>query len=799
MFNPQGFPDVEKAAKIIRIAKDGRLLSILKENLAKGNPDLVPPVSEIRKQFKEDVRRRFPKEAEDAIGRLNNMSDEDVVNLYIETIKPEIPSEKVADALINESKDNLNDFAKKYGDVESPMYPQTFLKAHARNMAGVKQIGIYAVQASMAAKYQRATVAIKKKYRFKLNGTETHYLFQSNNGKTLKNDGQMVGASADNGKKPNLTDMGSTKNTATIIGLGLNMGLSHLDIALLINQPYMEDAKYRSDKFKWHGVDLLHIKPAEITTRKLLLNIIDPSKLTLEEQNYIRSICYKLLKLNEAVEFITKVSRADSPNGAMGNSYAKARVQRYKVDLLQGKMSQETVFPIEKIKETLSNDAVTVGAGETTVREQLNAQKMGLLHGFYALGINSFDSLMRDYFFGARKGFDEMIVKPLLYNQPDTKSDDDLYKLVDNIYISYIIYTLSGSPLFGNETNSDGSVKTMKQKREEYLNDFPGEFRRILSENEKVKSLLEGILEVVPDGNRSKIALKDVGSLSKEMRAEVEMRFNSLLYDDDPVVQKLAKDLFVYSYFRNGLQFTHDSFAHLFTTTFLLNFPVYNQTLQSLDRDLSETDDKDLIDNYLAQFLVTYPEAAYNVDDILNNDKVEEGNVTVNGDVLTIDLNNQFLAAKMRNDALSTQEKMPYPFIEYNNDLYILDRDKYASVPGKPEYHKIIKYATSSKRPLFSSQMSNAELAEQFPVEESAPMFDYPDIGDSYYPGAPMEYQTSNAYPYDNNDTGAPMDNSSDIPVGEDWGNANIDGVSSADVYRRQGEETLETQFCKVP
>lgn len=792
LFNPQGFPDVERAAKIIRIAKDGKLRGILRNNLIKSNPELVPPVKEIRRRFTEDVRQRFPQEAEAAIERLNKMRDEDVIDLFIETTKPNISPDQVADALLNESTDNLKEFVKKYGAVESPVYPQTFINSHARNMAGVKQIGIYAVQASMAAKYQRATVTIKDMYRFKLNGNETHYIFQSNNGRTLKNDGQMVGASADNGKNPNLTDMGSTKDTATTIGLGLNMGLSHLDIALLINQPYMDLEG---------NVDLLHVKPVEITTKKLLLNIISPDSLTNDEKNYIKSMCYKLYKLNEAMEYVTKVSRADSPNGAMGNSYAKARVQRYKVDLLQGKMGQETSFPLEKIQETLRNDAVTVSAGENTVRDQLKAQKMGLLHGMYALGINSFDTLMKDYFFGARKSFDDMVVKPLLYNQPDTKSDDSLYELVDNIYTSYIIYTLSGSTLFGNETNSDGSIKTMKQKREEYLNDFPGEFRRILSENKKVRDLLESILEVVPDGNRSKIALKDVGSLSKEMRAEVEMRFNSLLYDDDPDIQKLAKNLFIYSYFRNGLQFTHDSFAHLFTTTFLLSFPVYNQSLESLDRDLSETDDKESVDNFIAQFLVTNPDAAFDVTKILSNDKVNKEDVTVTDDVLIIDLNNQYLAGKMRNDVLSPNPKkdgvMPYPYIRYDGDVYILDQEKYKDVKGKPVYHKLKKYATYPKNPIFSSQMSVAELAEEFPIEEGAPMYDYPDIGDSYYPGAPMEYQTSSSYPYDNNNTGAPMEDNAAAPIDDDWGSANIDGVSSADVYRRGGENTMEQPFCK--
>ena len=41
------------------------------------------------------------------------------------------------------------------------------------------------------------------------------------------------------------------------------------------------------------------------------------------------------------------------------------------------------------------------------------------------------------------------------------------------------------------------------------------------------------------------------------------------------------------------------------------------------------------------------------------------------------------------------------------------------------------------------------------------------------------------------------MDDSADIPAGDFWGNADIDGVDAANVYRRGGEQVLETQFCK--
>jgi hypothetical protein len=162
----------------------------------------------------------------------------------------------------------------------------------------------------------------------------------------------------------------------------------------------------------------------------------------------------------------------------MQNSYAKARVQRYNVDLFQAKMGQKD-FPFIRIKEALSNTSVDTSASEEVVREQLKGQSMAFLHGMYSLGINSFNDLVNPYFFGAHKWFDDEIVKPILYNLNEKLSDDKKAAIVDNIYKSYITYMLSGSSLFGNEEGS-----TMKSKRDYYLTTFPKDYLSIIQENE---------------------------------------------------------------------------------------------------------------------------------------------------------------------------------------------------------------------------------------------------------------------------------------------------------------------------
>ena len=50
----------------------------------------------------------------------------------------------------------------------------------------------------------------------------------------------------------------------------------------------------------------------------------------------------------------------------MQNSYAKSRIQRYKVDLFNAKMGQRD-FPFVRIKDAISNDAIDITASEEVI------------------------------------------------------------------------------------------------------------------------------------------------------------------------------------------------------------------------------------------------------------------------------------------------------------------------------------------------------------------------------------------------------------------------------------------------
>ena len=799
LLNPQGFKDVKHAAKITRILTDPVLRNQLVQNTEGATPGVIPSPDRIINEFLTLLQEKYPDKYEEYKTAVMKLSAPEIQQLYIEAVSAGNKGDAIK-LLMEASTKDLETFIAEYSEPESPIYPQTFAHSHAKNMAGAIQIGIYAIQASMCAKYQRANVRLKEEQQFTINNRTISRVDISDNGKRLKNCGQMVGASADNGKDPNLSDMGSTSNTAPIIGYMLRSGLSPLEAALIINQKHMENTKYSSKNKYWEdilGKNPLATPVENVTTEMLIKGLFSPFELTSDEDKAIAGLCYRILTQHEAQEYLTQISRADSPNGSIGNSYAKARIQKYKVDLFQAKMKQDS-FPFIPIKEAISNDAIDTAASEEVIREQLKAQPMAFLHGMYALGINSFNDLVAPYFFGANKWFDDKVVKPILYNLNERmviNNEDKVEEIVNNIYKSYITYLLSGSPLFGNENGS-----TMKEKRDYYLETFPSDYQQIIQDNPDISDLLSSILQVKNFGSRKRVVLQDVGSLSKGQKQDVQRRLDSLLYMDNPAGKKLAADLFIYSYFDNGLQFTHDSFSHLFTTTFVTSFPAYTDTLDLLNENPEKwaQDNPHVFDNFIQQFILTYPDAIYRVDGIINADN----NVFDGGNVIQINLNDKKLAEYMVNDVMSPNpdtEINVYPYIQYNEDVYVLDTEMFDQYPGIPTYRRLTKYQTFPKLPLFSIQMSVGELAKQFPQDteaqqkEEQPSIDLDDDPISHNEGSGNPNLDSDIYgsAFDSNDT-IP----DDFMLNED---ATPDAPQSkSDTYQSEGEGELRDPFCGV-
>ena len=672
------------------------------------------------------------------------------------------------------------DFIKEYSPAESPVYPQTFAHSHARNMAGSNQIGIYAIQGSMAAKYQMADISLKPNQQFLVNGRTIRNVDVSENGKRLKRVGEMIGASADNGKDPILSDAGSTNKTAPIIGYMLRLGLTHEEAVLIINQPVMEEYNFDANimESKYRGIKRLPTR--NVDTKTLMKAIISPSEISSEEQAAIDALCYRVLKQAKAMEGLTMISRADSPNGAMQNTFAKARVQQYMVELFNAQMKQDD-FPFYPVKEVINNTTVDVSKGEDVVREELSKQPMAFLHAMYGLGVNSLNDLASPYFFMLSKKFDSDIVKPILYNQ-SSNSKEHLENLVNSIYLDYITYALSTSPLFGEEQNADGTQVSMKSKRDYYLNSFADDFAKTLQENSAIREQLGSILQ--RDGNR--VVLKDVGSLAKGQKDAISRRFDALMALGEEG-QKLAKDLLLYAYYDSGLNFSHSSYSTRLSTYFLSQFPAFREILQQLDTPLTEEQQK----NFIHQFLITHKNAAYSVDNIINRE------TNVDEDTISVDMNDFKMNRRLVNTILSPDPRMtgvqPYPYISFDNYVYELDADAYDMNPSVAVYHKLEDYPTGDYRPIYNANKSLSQLAEEYNQTEPQQRPEEPSIDVDSNPDTAHNTGDENPDIDNDEDDFSEFSNLGSINDVESPG-----PVSKSQVYTNEGSSQYQTRPCKL-
>ena len=782
LLNPQGFDNFKGAAKLNRIINDPSLREQLMKNHAAGVSDAVPSAEQIRSMFLDNYKDMDADALNDLKKSLMSMTDEQVIQAYIEaTVAGKEGDGSVIDFLLDSSLEDREEFIKKYSAPESPIYPQTFAHSHARNMAGTNQLGIYALQGSMAAKYQRAHITLRESQQFKVNGRTIKDVDVSENGKRLKRVGEMIGASADNGKDPNLSDAGSTEKTAPIIGYMLRLGLTHEEAVLIINQPTMKAYNYKIKKMEKQYPKVKSLPVGDVSTKTLIKAILSPMSITPMQQQAIDAMCYRILKQAKVMEGLTMISRADSTKGAMQNTFAKARVQQYMVEKFNAQMGQND-FPFNNIKEAINNTAIDVSKGENDVREKLKAQPMAFLHAMYALGINSLGDLASPYFFMLSEHFDDAIVKPILYNQ-NSDYKETLEDIVNKIYLQYITYVLSSSPLFGDETNADGTVTTMKEKRDYYLNSFADDFAKTLQEHKEIHNLLGSILQ--RDGNR--VVLRDVGSLAKGQKDVISRRFDALFTLGEEsselkeAAQKLAKDLLLYSYYDSGLNFTHDSFSSRLSTYFLSQFPAFRDILLQLDNPLTEGQEQ----RFIYQFLLNNKEAAYNVNDNVKRDE------DIIGEDIVIDMNNWKKNKDFTNVILSPNPRMggirPYPYITFDNEVYYLDEEAYDLNPASAVYHKLEDYTMHDTRAIYNMNKSTSQLADEYNGVQSQQAPQEQSIDEDTHPG--IAHNTSDDNPVIDN---SGNDYSSDAPDYDDF--SGIDDVEAPSPYNDQ--DTLQDPMC---
>lgn len=561
--------------------------------------------------------------------RADILKDNALVNTYME-INSITKLSEVGPRLLKESLESLNNFMSKYKEERNPLSVDTFIYNHHQNTTGGKLIGIYANNNTAHAKFQSTRLGIAEANQFKIDGT----IFSSLSSKTidinginesiLSNCAQLSAASVDNVKDPVLASLLQNENTASIGGTMLAMGMSLQQMGLLFTQPivrYYIESGLNNIKFLENEINKLckdyHIVLEDLknntTSEELINNILYYNRLNWSEitpeniQDYsvedkkasdiLKDVViatykwYNIALIARDYSDLIRVSRADSPNGAMKRNIAQTTNQLHNVDRFLVNSFKED-FTLTNTEDCVRNNVVKLTDTEEEMRTKLNKRPMSMLQAFHSLGIDLGSSLESKVFMQLSDNVKTMV--RILYNNSAYNTISD--RLLDNFYSDLTKFALSRTKMFGND-----GTRTFDEKRDYYLYKFPKKFLefKLNPKNKEITNL--GIIKKL-SVKRGKIIMDNSGKITGALREMFMRDFEKLLYMDNPDARQFATDLLAYSFYLDGLNFGPNSYGNFFSTVFLNSYPELVNALSAMETDINSN----MYADYLNQFYANY-------------------------------------------------------------------------------------------------------------------------------------------------------------------------------------------------
>ena len=563
----------------------------------------------------------------------------------------------IASYLFDLDLDTLDKLAEKTKVKMDPLSPRTQVMLHQQNMTGAKLIGIYANHNANHALMQH-TASNKDKDKdkglalsiengsFVLNGkrlTSLHDIMNGDKEFISKNNAGFLAASVDNVKDPVLAALNQNTFTADATMLLSRLGYNPIEIGLLMMQPIVQEITqtYFRESREGKGQDTIINEVLDKYEKKAALN----NDLTYEDYKnnsfYIEDLADNIMLAKEAVidrtqtsdfrkiEFyprqvavgylfkrimnsadalkqVVQATRADTQNGAAGPTIADTELKMQKVKDLLKKIKDNDKFPLENANVIL-NDLLLDNPNIDTLRGRLLSAPLPFLQAFYTLGLQKTEEMLGSYFPQYTESF-RAVIDDL---RDMTKTGKLNVKTMNSIYNDLLAYIMSKNGFFGSEliVNPDSEVGdiivTSSDKRKDFINNFPEYFKRVVTDNEDIADLefIKRLKVIRANDNNpvDTVVFKNVGQLSPTLRERYMRDWASLLYMSNPEAQKLALNLFRYSYYRNGFAFGPSTFIHLAPVAVRNAIPEYISTLRTL---LSSSDDySQFVDQYVYNHL----------------------------------------------------------------------------------------------------------------------------------------------------------------------------------------------------
>lgn len=620
----------------------------------------------------------------------------------------------IASYLFDLDLDTLDKLAEKTKVKMDPLSPRTQVILHQQNMTGAKLIGIYANHNANHALMQHTQLALDEENgSFILNGkrlTSLHDIMNGDKEFISKNNAGFLAASVDNVKDPVLAVLNQNTFTADASMLLSRLGYNPIEIGLLMMQPIVQEITqtYFRESREGKGKDTIIDEVLDKYKEKAALN----NDLTYDNYKnnsfYIEELADNIMLAKEAVtdrsqtsdfrkiEFYQKqvavgylfkrimnsadalgqlvqATRSDTQGGTAGPTIADTELKMQKVKDLLDQIENNAKFPLENadvISDSISVDMSIEDVEErmNTIRKQLLDSKLPFLQAFYTLGLKMTENMLSSYFPQYTESF-RAVIDDL---RDMTKTGKLNVKTMNSIYNDLLAYIMSKNGFFGSElvVNPDSEVGdiivTSSDKRKDFINNFPEYFKRVVTDNEDIADLefIKRLKVIRANDNNpvDTVVFKNVGQLSPTLRERYMRDWASLLYMSNPEAQKLALNLFRYSYYRNGFAFGPSTFIHLAPVAVRNAIPEYISTLRTL---LSSSDDySQFVDQYVYNHLDNrklVPE----IPDTASVQFIGEDNEVKDEVTFVIDDNATFGDKKVIKKRIDTPDGPAYDFFKY--------------------------------------------------------------------------------------------------------------------------------------
>lgn len=617
--------------------------------------------------------------------------------------------------------DTLDKLAEKTKVKMDPLSPRTQVMLHQQNMTGAKLISIYANHNANHALMQHTALHGNKGLAlseengsFVLNGkrlTSLHDIMNGDKEFISKNNAGFLAASVDNVKDPVLAALNQNTFTADASMLLSRLGYNPIEIGLLMMQPIVQEITqtYFRESREGKSKDTIINEVLDKYEKKAAINndlaydnyknnnfyiedladniilakeaVVDRSQTSdfRKVEFYPRQVAVgylfkRVMNSADALSQVVQATRADTQNGAAGPTIADTELKVQKVKDLLNQVKTNDKFPLENadvISDSISVDMSIEDVEErmNTIRKQLLDSKLPFLQAFYTLGLKMTENMLSPYFPQYTESF-RAVINSL---RDMTKTGRLNVKTMNSVYNDLLAYIMSKTKFFGSELvinpNSEvgDKIKSSAEKRRDFINYFPEYFKEVVSENEDIAEL-EFIkrLKVIRANDNNPVAtlvFKNVGQLSPTLRERYMRDWASLLYMDNPEAQKLALNLFRYSFYRNGFAFGPNTFIHLAPVALRKTVPEYISTLRTL-ANWNEDDYSQFVDQYVYNHLDNrklVPE----IPDTASVQFIGEDNEVKDKVTFVIDDNSTFGDEKVIKKVDTSSDKPTYDFFKY--------------------------------------------------------------------------------------------------------------------------------------